>query len=424
MIWAMLVLPVALMAIGAPIFTVLMVSASVAMIFVLDLPIGLLQTELFGGINNYNLIAVPFFILAGTIMTAGGISERLVAAVLALLGGIRGGLGVTAVGASTVFGAISGSSPATVAAVGSMLFPSLREKGYPAGFASGLIATSGAIAGIIPPSIAMILYSVAAEESVRDLFIGGIVPGLLISLFMAIYILIAVRRMGIVEGGRFSVYRIVTTTARASWGLGMPIIILGGIYTGVFSPTEASGIACLYSIVVTRFIYRSLSFADLWKATTDSVTLTAQVLIVVGAATIFSRMLTIAGVPQDLVMWIQELGLSPFALMLILNVFMLLVGCVLDPVSAILVLAPILKPIIVSAGIDPVHFGVVMTINLMIGMFTPPFGLNIFIAQAVFKVPLATLYRGIAPFAAVNIFTLAVVSFWPALTMSLVHLFR
>lgn len=424
MIWTMLVLPVALMTIGAPIFTVLMVSASVAMIFVLDLPIGLLQTELFGGINNYNLIAVPFFILAGTIMTAGGISERLVAAVLAMLGGIRGGLGVTAVGASTVFGAISGSSPATVAAVGSMLFPSLREKGYPAGFASGLIATSGAIAGIIPPSIAMILYSVAAEESVRDLFIGGIVPGLLISLFMAIYILIAVRRMGIVEGGRFSIYRIVTTTARASWGLGMPIIILGGIYTGVFSPTEASGIACLYSIIVTRFIYRSLSFADLWKATTDSVTLTAQVLIVVGAATIFSRMLTIAGVPQDLVMWIQGLGLSSFSLMLILNVFMLLVGCVLDPVSAILVLAPILKPIIVSAGIDPVHFGVVMTVNLMIGMFTPPFGLNIFIAQAVFKVPLATLYRGIAPFAAVNIFTLAVVSFWPALTLSLVHLFR
>lgn len=424
MIWTMLVLPVALMTIGAPIFTVLMVSASVAMIFVLDLPIGLLQTELFGGINNYNLIAVPFFILAGTIMTAGGISERLVAAVLAMLGGIRGGLGVTAVGASTVFGAISGSSPATVAAVGSMLFPSLREKGYPAGFASGLIATSGAIAGIIPPSIAMILYSVAAEESVRDLFIGGIIPGLLISLFMAIYILIAVRRMGIVEGGRFSIYRIVTTTARASWGLGMPIIILGGIYTGVFSPTEASGIACLYSIIVTRFIYRSLSFADLWKATTDSVTLTAQVLIVVGAATIFSRMLTIAGVPQDLVMWIQGLGLSSFSLMLILNVFMLLVGCVLDPVSAILVLAPILKPIIVSAGIDPVHFGVVMTVNLMIGMFTPPFGLNIFIAQAVFKVPLATLYRGIAPFAAVNIFTLAVVSFWPALTLSLVHLFR
>jgi C4-dicarboxylate transporter, DctM subunit len=421
MIASMVLLPIVLLLMGLPIFTVLMAGASIALIYVLDLPLGLIQTELFGSVDNYNLIAVPFFILAGAIMTAGGISHRLVNWVLSLLGGIRGSLGLTTVGACTIFGAISGSSPATVAAIGGMLYPSLREKGYPEKVASGLLVASGAIAGIIPPSIAMILYGVAAEESVRHLFLGGVLPGLLIAFLMGLYIYVTARRLGIQEGGQFSIANVAQTTRSGGWALGMPVIILGGIYAGVFSPTEAAGVACLYAMIVTLFIYRDLTPAGLWKVTTESVVLTAQVLIIVGAATIFSRLLTIAGVPQEIVSWIQSLDLSPWMVMLALNLLLLAVGCVLDPASAILVLAPILKPVVVAAGIDPVHFGVVMTVNLSIGMFTPPFGLNIFVAQAMFKVPLPALYRGLVPIIAVNLVALAIISAWPDLSLALVR---
>jgi C4-dicarboxylate transporter DctM subunit len=422
MTWAVGVLPIVLLLMGLPIFTVLMASASVALIWVMDLPIELIQTELFGSIDNYNLIAVPFFILAGAIMTEGGISGRLVTWVLSLLGGIRGSLGLTTVGACTMFGAISGSSPATVAAIGGMLYPSLREKGYPESVASGLLTASGAIAGIIPPSIAMILYGVAAEESVRFLFIGGILPGLLTALLMGIYIYVTARRLGIREGGTWSLSAIGSATRNGAWALGMPLIILGGIYAGMFSPTEAAGVACLYAMVVTLLIYRGLSLPGLWKVTTSAVYLTAQVLIIVGAATLLARLLTIAGVPQSIVDWIDHLQLAPWMVMLIINLLLLAVGCVLDPASAILVLAPILKPVAVAAGIDPVHFGVVMTVNLSIGMFTPPFGLNIFVTQAMFKVPLPVLYRGLAPVIAVNLVALAIISYWPDLTLALVRL--
>ncbi len=267
MIWAMVLFPIILLVMGMPIFTVLMAAASVALIFVLDLPLGLIQTELFGSADNYNLVAVPFFMLAGAIMSAGGISERLVNWVLSLFGGLRGSLGLTTVGACTVFSAISGSSAATVAAIGRMLYPALLEKGYPVAVASGFLAASGAIDVVIPPSIAMILYGVAAEESIRYLFIGGILPGLLMALLMALYIYFTARRLGIQEGGKFSVANVISTTRRGGWALGMPIIILGGIYTGVFSPTEAAGVACLYAIVVALFIHRDLTWAGLWKVT-------------------------------------------------------------------------------------------------------------------------------------------------------------
>jgi C4-dicarboxylate transporter DctM subunit len=422
MIWATVVLPIVLLLMGLPIFTVLMASAAVTLILVMDLPINLIQTELFGSLDNYNLIAVPFFILAGAIMTEGGISGRLVNWVLSILGGVRGSLGLTMVGGCTIFGAISGSSPATVAAIGGMLYPSLREKGYPASFAGGLLAASGAIAGIIPPSIAMILYGVAAEESVRYLFIGGILPGLLIAFLMGLYVYFTARRLGIREGGTWSLASIGATTRQGGWALGTPLIILGGIYSGVFSPTEAAGVACLYAIVVTLLIYRDLTPAGLWKVTTQSVYLTAQVLIIVGAATLLARLLTIAGVPQEVVGWMQALQLSPWMVMLAINLLLLAVGCVLDPASAILVLAPILKPVAVAAGIDPVHFGVVMTVNLSIGMFTPPFGLNIFVTQALFKVPLPVLYRGLVAPIAVNLLALVIISYWPDLTLVLVRL--
>ena len=416
------VLPVILLILGFPIFVILMVSSVITILFIMDLPITMVQIELFGSVDNYKLIAVPFFIFAGAIMAQGGISRRLVDWVVSLLGAVRGSLALTTVGACTIFGAISGSSPATVAAIGGMLFPSLREKGYPEKFASGLLASSGAIAGIIPPSIAMILYGAAAEESVRHLFIAGVLPGLFIAFIMGLYIYFYARKRDIREGEKFTVKRVGRTTKAGAWALGTPLIILGGIYAGIFSPTEAAGVACLYAVIVAMWIYRDMTPTGLWKVTIESVYLTAQVLIIVGAATLFSRLLTIAGVPQGMVEWIQSLGLESWMVLLIINVFLLAVGCVLDPASAILVLAPILKPVILAAGIDPIHFGIIMTVNVSIGMFTPPFGLNIFVTQALFRVPLSSLYPGLVPFIIVNLIALGVISYWPDLSLALVRL--
>lgn len=416
------VLPVILLILGFPIFVILMVSSVITILFIMDLPITMVQIELFGSVDNYKLIAVPFFIFAGAIMAQGGISRRLVDWVVSLLGAVRGSLALTTVGACTIFGAISGSSPATVAAIGGMLFPSLREKGYPEKFAGGLLASSGAIAGIIPPSIAMILYGAAAEESVRHLFIAGVLPGLFIAFIMGLYIYFYARKRDIREGEKFTVKRVGRTTKAGAWALGTPLIILGGIYAGIFSPTEAAGVACLYAVIVAMWVYRDMTPTGLWKVTIESVYLTAQVLIIVGAATLFSRLLTIAGVPQGMVEWIQSLGLESWMVLLIINVFLLAVGCVLDPASAILVLAPILKPVILAAGIDPIHFGIIMTVNVSIGMFTPPFGLNIFVTQALFRVPLSSLYPGLVPFIIVNLIALGVISYWPDLSLVLVRL--
>jgi len=416
------VLPVILLILGFPIFIILMVSSVITIVFIMDLPITMVQIELFGSVDNYKLIAVPFFIFAGAIMAQGGISRRLVDWVVSLLGAVRGSLALTTVGACTIFGAISGSSPATVAAIGGMLFPSLREKGYPEKFASGLLASSGAIAGIIPPSIAMILYGAAAEESVRHLFLAGVLPGLFIAFVMGLYIYFYARKRDIQEGEKFTIKRVGRTTKAGAWALGTPLIILGGIYAGIFSPTEAAGVACLYAVIVAMWIYRDMTLTGLWKVTIESVYLTAQVLIIVGAATLFSRLLTIAGVPQEMVSWIQNLGLESWMVLLIINLFLLAVGCVLDPASAILVLAPILKPVIVAAGIDPIHFGIIMTVNVSIGMFTPPFGLNIFVTQALFRVPLSSLYPGLVPFIIINLIALGVISYWPDLSLVLVRL--
>lgn len=416
------VLPIILLVMGFPIFVILMVSSVICILFIMDLPITMVQIELVGSVDNYKLIAVPFFIFAGAIMAQGGISRRLVDWVISLMGAIRGSLALTTVGACTIFGAISGSSPATVAAIGGMLFPSLREKGYTEKFASGLLASSGAIAGIIPPSIAMILYGAAAEESVRHLFIAGVLPGLFIAFVMGVYIYFYARKRNIREGKSFQISRVGRTTRAGGWALGTPFIILGGIYAGVFSPTEAAGIACLYAVVVAMMIYRDLDLQGLWKVTVESIYLTAQVLIIVGAATLFSRLLTIAGVPQAMVEWIQTLGLQPWMVLLIINLLLLAVGCVLDPASAILVLAPILKPVVLAAGVDPVHFGIIMTVNVSIGMFTPPFGLNIFVTQALFRVPLSSLYPGLVPFIIINLLALGVVTYWPDLSLVLVRL--
>ena len=415
----MALMPVGLLLLGFPIFIILLATSAVILMFFMNIPFTQVHLVMFGSVDKFALMAVPFFIFAGELMGRGGISQRIIDWVLSIIGGVRGSLPLTVVGTCTIFGAISGSSPATVAAVGRLLYPPLREKGYDEKFSTGLLASSGAIAIVIPPSIGMILYGASAEQSVALLFVAGIFPGLLMALLMGLYIYFFAASKGIREGGSFRWGHFWICTRNGVWALGTPIIILGGIYAGVFSPTEAAGIACVYAILVTRFIYGDISWRELWDVSVSSMYLTAQVLIIVAGAGVFSWLLTVGGIPQAATAAIQALDVSPWVILLVINVFLLIVGCLLDPGSAILVLTPLLAPIAAAIGVDLIHFGIIMTVNLAIGMFTPPFGLNIFVAQALFRAPLSSIYPGLVPFILINLVALGFVTYVPELSMFL-----
>ena len=409
--------PIVLLILGFPVFLTLLATALILLLFFMDIPLVQMHITMFGSVDKFGLLAVPFFLFAGELMGRGGISKRLVAWVMSVVGGVRGSLGLTTVGTSTIFGAISGSSPATVAAIGQIMYKPLRDAGYDDKFAVGVLTSSGAIAIVIPPSIAMILYGTAAEENVALLFAAGVVPGLLIAAMMGIYIYAYAYRRRIREGSSFEKAVFWNATKEGIWALGMPFIILGGIYAGIFSPTEAAGVSCVYAIVVTKFIYVDITWSGLWDVAVSSMYLTAQVLIIVAAAGVFSWLLTVSGIPQSMVQWIVSMHLSPWMILLAINILLLIVGCVLDPSSAILVLTPLLLPIVSAIGVDLIHFGIIMTVNLSIGMFTPPFGLNIFVAQALFKVPLKTIYPGLVPFIIINIVALMLVTYIPEISL-------
>jgi len=419
MIWTLAVLPIALLLLGTPIFGIFLIGAVATFVLFLSVPPVALHQIMFGGMENYALLAVPFFIFAGELMSGSGIAQRLIVWVLALIGRMPGSLGVATVGACTLIGAISGASTATVAVVGKTLYPGLIRDGYGVRFASGLVSSSGSIDIVIPPSIAMILFGMAAEQSIAKLFAAGVLPGLLIAFMMSAYVVIMALRMRIPTRGKFDFARLLAATWDAGPALLMPVFVLAGIYLGWFSPTEAGGFACLYAILVGRYVYREMSWKDVLDAATQAAIITAQILIIVATAALFSWILTINGVPQAITGGLTDLKLPPWGFLMAVNVILLIVGCFLDPTSAIIVLTPLFMPLVKALGIDPIHFGIVMTVNIAIGMFTPPFGLNIFVAQSVLGVPLDTIYRGVLPFAVVQIAALLIITYWPRLSLYL-----
>jgi len=418
------ILPVVLLCVGLPIYIILLIASLVAVLFVVDVPLTTLQTNMFGGLDNFPLLAIPFFILAGEIMGQGGIAKRVIIWVTALTGSARGSLPITAIASSELFGAMSHTAVGTVAAVGRLVYPALRDGGYGDRFTVSLIASSGAIAVVIPPSIAMILYSMSAQQSAVDLFTAGIVPSLLIGVIDAIYVVFYSRARKVAVGEKTSWPKIWSATKQASWALGTPIVIFGGIYGGIFTPTEAAGVAAIYSIVVTMFIYRDIGWLKLWQITLSSVFLIAQILIIVTAAGIYSWLLTTSRIPQHLVSAMTALNLHAWQTLLIVNIVLLLVGSFLEPPAAIMILTPLLLPLVEAAGVHPIHFGIIMAVNLSIGMYTPPFGLNLFASQAIFNQALGSIYRGVVPFVIINFIALMIISYFPVISMGLVGLGR
>jgi len=412
-------LPAILLIIGFPIFLVLLITCLVVVLFVSDVPTEAVQTYLFSSLDNFPLLAVPFFVFAGDIMAQGGIARRVVVWVMSLIGGVRGSLAVTTVAASELFGAMAHTAVGTVVAVGRMMYPSLKENGYNDRFTLGLITSSGAVAVVIPPSIAMILYSVSAQQSAVALFTAGVLPSLLIGLVSAIYVMIYARIKVVPLTAPARWQAIWESSKEAIWSIGTVVVIFGGIYGGIFTPTEAAGVAVIYSLFVTMVVHREVNIYDLWRIIQSSVFLISQILMIVTAAGLYSWLLTTSGMPQQIVAHIHELQLPAWALLLSINVVLLIMGSFLEPPAAILILTPLLLPLVVAEGVNPIHFGIIMAVNLSIGMYTPPFGLNLFTSQAVFQAPLGNIYRGVLPFLAINFATLMVITYVPSISMVL-----
>jgi C4-dicarboxylate transporter, DctM subunit len=415
--WVLTLLPLALLALGFPFFVILLATAAVVLVAFAPAPATVMHQVMFSSIDKYALLAVPFFIFAGDLMGRGGVSRRLVRWMTSMIGGVRGSLPFTALGTVTVFSAISGSTAATVAAVGGLTYDRMREAGYSQRFSSGLLISAASIDNLIPPSIGFILYGIASDTSVVKLFAAGAIPGLVLAAFFGAYIWYYAWRRGEGAGKRFDFGEFLAATKDGIWSIAAPVFVLGGIYAGIFSPTEAAGIACVYAIFVVVLVYGELSWAEVFRTASRSMYLTAQVFVIVASAGVFSWLLTVNGVPQALAEAVTRLKVPPWAVLLVINLLLLAVGMFLDTASSILVLTPLLVPVAKAIGVDPVHFGVIFVMNLSIGTFTPPFGINIFVGQAVFKTPLSTIYPGLVPFMVAAIAALMVVTYTPQLSL-------
>jgi C4-dicarboxylate transporter, DctM subunit len=410
------VLPTILLLLGLPIFVVLILTSTAAIVFVAHVPLQVIQTNMFGSLDNFPLLAVPFFVLAGEIMGRGGIANRVVAWVVSIIGGVRGSLAVTTVASSELFGAMAHTSVGTVVAIGRLLFPSLTKQGYSERFAVSLITSSGAVAVIIPPSISMILYALTAQVSAIKLFTAGILPSLLIGLIDAVYVLVYSRIKAVPLSSPARWKNIWASTKEASWAIGTIAVIFGGIYGGVFTPTEAAGVAVVYSLFVATVVYREIGLRELWQVVVSSVYLIAQILIIVTGAGVYSWLMTTSGIPQRLIAGVAAMHLPHWQTLLFVNAGLLVAGSFLEPPAAILILTPLLLPVVQAAGIDALHFGIIMAVNLSIGLYMPPFGLNLFAAKAIFNVQMGTIYRGVLPFVLVNFAALLIITYVPAIS--------
>lgn len=400
--------------------------ASVATIVYFDtLPLGYVVQAFFSSGDSFPLLAVPFFILAGDIMMQGGISERLINFCKSLMGRKRGGLGVITVIASMIFASISGSGPATVAAIGGLLIPAMIKEGYDEGYACSLGASAGALGPVIPPSISFVVYGVIAQVSITDLFIAGIVPGILMAVGLVIFVRITSNKHG------FGVLREKSTTKEkllalkeAIWALMVPVIILGGIYGGIITPTEAAIVACVYGMIVGLFIHKEITLKDLPNIFAKSALTSGTVLVLIGCATAFGRILALQQIPTMLASAILGVTQSKILILLLINVLLFITGMFMETLAAIVILGPLLLSVVAPLGINPVHFGMIMVVNLVIGQCTPPVGVNLYVAARVGGIKLERMFKWLVPMIFVLVVIQLFITFVPGLSTFLVTLIR
>ncbi len=385
-----------------------------------QLTFGFIAQNLVTGCDSFPIMAIPFFVFAGELMGGGGISRRLLNVASVFFGRIRGGLAIVTVVVCMFFAAISGSGPATVAAVGGMVVPTMLQKGYDKKFVLALIAAAGSIGVIIPPSIPMVVYSVTTNSSVSKLFLAGFAPGILIGVVLCLYSYFYARSHGY-KGDEepFSAKRALKEVKDSFWALLSPVIILGGIYGGIFTPTEAAAVSVIYSLVIGCLVYKELDLKQLGTVTKNACETTATILIVIGCAAGFSKVLTLGRIPTTVATFLTTMTDSKILILLLINVLLLIVGCFMETLCAIMILAPILFPVVTALGVDVTHFGIIMVVNLAIGFITPPLGVNLFVASRVGETTLDTVIKGIIPFLALMIVILLLITYVPAISMFL-----
>jgi len=374
--------------------------------------------DLWTSVDRSVLLAIPMFVLAGNIMTRGSIAERLINIMRALTQWLPGGLAVCTILSCAVFAALSGSSPVTLLAVGSIMYPALIQQGYPKNFALGSLASAGTLGIVIPPSIPLILYGIVTEKSIVDLFLAGIIPGILLTVVLTTYSLLYNRK---IKALPFDLGQLIRAIREGIWALMTPVILLGGIYSGYFSATEAAAVAVGYALLVEILIHRELKVKDFYGIAVETSRLLGTLLPIVAIALSINLLLTAERIPQDLAAWMTTLVDDQFTFLVVLNIFLLIIGCLVDIGAAILILAPILMPIAQAYGIDPIHFGIIMVVNLEIGYITPPIGLNLIVAMTAFKEDFLLICKSVLPFIGLMLFVLICVTWIPELSLYLIQ---
>ena len=412
-------------ALSIPIGITLGLSTCIAMLITSDIPMIMLAQKSVTGLDSFPLLAIPFFILAGALMCNGGISRRLVALAESLVGYIVGGLAMVTVLACMFFAAISGSGPATVSAIGSFMIPSMKERKYDAGFAAAITAAAGTIGVIIPPSIPFVIYCVVAQCSIGDMFIAGIIPGIIIGIALMLVCYITARKRNyktMTDRPRFS--EVSKAFKDSFWALLVPIIILGGIYGGIFTPTEAAVVAVVYSVIIGKFVYRELDMKSLYDCLKSTGLINGATSFLIGLSMAFASYLAMAQIPAKMAAWLTAFVDSPFLLLMIINVFLLIIGCFVDNIAAVIILTPILLPVVKMIGIDPIHFGLIITVNLACGFISPPYGINLFVASAISGESIESISREIIPAFVAMVGCLLLFTYFPLFSMGLLQLMR
>ena len=411
------VLLLTLMLTGMPISISLGLTVLTFFFTMTDIPIESVALKLFTGIEKFEIMAIPFFILAGNFLTHGGVARRMINFATSMVGHWHGGLGLAGVMACALFAAVSGSSPATVVAIGSILLPAMVKQGFPSGFGAGVITTSGALGILIPPSIVMVMYSVATNTSVGQLFMAGVIPGLMLATLLGLTTWYRARKNNYPRLAKASLAQRLNALRESVWGLLLIVVVIGGIYSGIFTPTEAAAMSAVYAFIVAVFVYKDMTLKQVPKVLLDSASMSAMLLYIITNAVLFSFLMTSENIPQSMASWLLDMGLGPISFLLMVNILLLLAGNVMEPSSIVLIFAPILFPVAQSLGIDPVHFGILITVNMEVGMCHPPVGLNLYVASGITKMGITELTKAVWPWLLTMIVFLGIVTYIPAISL-------